>query len=78
LILTKRLIQFEAGFNTPENKVRGKFGKTDLFKNFGFSKCKMADEFFHRESAFRRQLIEAKNSYRCASKLYGSSMEIYI
>ena len=34
---------FEAGFNTPEHKVKVQFGKTDLFKNNWFQlQCKMA------------------------------------
>jgi hypothetical protein len=51
---------FEAGFNTPENKVKLEFGKTDLFKNFGFNvNARWQDEFFW-ESTFVDGLIEAR------------------
>jgi outer membrane receptor protein involved in Fe transport len=37
---------FEAGFNTPEHKLKLQFGKTDLFKNFGFNfNARWQDEF---------------------------------
>ncbi|PQJ76745.1 TonB-dependent receptor [Polaribacter glomeratus] len=51
---------FEAGFNTPENKVKLEFGKTDLFKNFGFNvNARWQDDFFW-ESTFVDGLIEAR------------------
>jgi hypothetical protein len=35
------------GFNTPEHKVKASFGKTDLFKNFGFNvSWRWSDNYF--------------------------------
>ena len=51
---------FEAGFNTPEHKVKLQFGKTDLFKNFGFNiNVRWQDEYFW-ESTFVDALIESR------------------
>ena len=51
---------FEAGFNTPENKVKFQFGKTDLFKNFGFNvNVRWQDEFLW-QSTFVDGIIDAR------------------
>ena len=43
---------FEAGFNTPEHKVKVQFGKTDLFKNFGFNINARWQDEYRWESTF--------------------------
>ncbi|MBU3011490.1 TonB-dependent receptor [Polaribacter vadi] len=49
---------FEAGFNTPEHKVKVQFGKTDLFENFGFNvNLRWQDEYLW-ESSFHDTVIE--------------------
>ncbi|WP_397444629.1 TonB-dependent receptor [Polaribacter sp. R77954] len=51
---------FEAGFNTPEHKVKIQFGKTDLFENFGFNiNARWQDEYLW-ESTFMDATIEAR------------------
>ncbi|MDP5092554.1 MAG: TonB-dependent receptor [Polaribacter sp.] len=51
---------FEAGFNTPEHKVKVQFGKTDLFKNFGFNfNARWQDEYLW-ESTFVDAMIGAR------------------
>ena len=51
---------FEAGFNTPEHKVKVQFGKTDLFKNFGFNvNVRWQDEYLW-ESTFLDATIDAR------------------
>ena len=51
---------FEAGFNTPEHKVKLQFGKTNLFKNFGFNvNVRWQDEYLW-ESTFVDATIEAR------------------
>ena len=51
---------YEAGFNTPENKVKFSFGNADLFENFGFNvNIRWNDEYMW-ESTFANALIEAK------------------
>ena len=51
---------FEAGFNTPEHKVKLEFGKNDLFKNFGFNvNVRWQDEYYW-ESTFLDATIEAR------------------
>ena len=51
---------FEAGFNTPEHKVKLQFGKTDLFKNFGFNvNARWQDEFLW-ESTFVDGMIDSR------------------
>jgi len=52
---------FEAGFNTPEHKVKVQFGKTDLFKNFGFNvNYRWQDEFLW-QSSFYDGMVEARS-----------------
>jgi iron complex outermembrane receptor protein len=51
---------FEAGFNTPEHKLKLQFGKTNLFKNFGFNiNARWQNEFFW-ESTFVDGIIEER------------------
>ena len=64
---------FEAGFNTPEHKVKLQFGKTDLFKNFGFNfNARWQDEYTW-ESTFvdatikGRTILDAQINYRVPS-----------
>ena len=52
---------FEAGFNTPEHKVKVQFGKTNLFKNFGFNvNYRWQDEFLW-ESAYYDGMVDARS-----------------
>ena len=51
---------FEAGFNTPEHKVKLQFGKTDLFKNFGFNINARWQDEYRWESTFVDGTIEAR------------------
>jgi len=49
---------FEAGFNTPEHKVKLQFGHTKLFDNFGFNiNARWQDEFFW-ESTFVDGIVD--------------------
>jgi len=51
---------YEAGFNTPEHKVKVSFGNTDLFENFGFKiDARWSDEYLW-ESTFADAIIEAR------------------
>ena len=60
---------FEAGFNTPEHKVKVQFGKTDLFKNFGFNvNYRWQDEFLWQSSFYdgmvdSRSVVDAQINY---------------
>ena len=51
---------FEAGFNTPEHKVKLQFGKTDLFKNFGFNINARWQDKYRWESTFLDATIAAR------------------
>ena len=61
---------FEAGFNTPEHKVKVQFGKTNLFKNFGFNvNYRWQDEFLWQSSYYdgmidARTVVDAQINYR--------------
>ncbi len=51
---------FEAGFNTPEHKVKFQFGKQNVFKNLGFNvNLRWQDEFYW-ESTFMDAQIDAR------------------
>lgn len=51
---------YEAGFNTPEHKVKFSFGNPELFKNFGFNlNVRWSDEYFW-ESSFVDAVIDAR------------------
>lgn len=52
---------FEAGFNTPEHKIKVQFGKTNLFKNFGFNVNFRWQDTFLWESAFYDATIDARS-----------------
>ena len=61
---------FEAGFNTPEHKVKVQFGKRDLFKNFGFNINARWQDEYRWESTFldatigSRTVLDAQINYR--------------
>jgi outer membrane cobalamin receptor len=61
---------FEAGFNTPEHKVKFQFGKQSLFKNFGFNvNVRWQDEYFwestfHDTTIDSRTVLDAQVNYR--------------
>ena len=51
---------FEAGFNTPEHKVKFQFGKTNVIKNLGFNvNVRWQDEFLW-QSAFYDGMVDAR------------------
>ncbi len=53
-------LDFEAGFNTPEHKLKFQFGKSELFKNFGFNfNVRWQDEYYW-ESSFHDTMIDAR------------------
>ena len=60
---------FEAGFNTPEHKVKVQFGKTNLFNNFGFNvNYRWQDEFLWQSSFYdgmvdARSVVDAQINY---------------
>ena len=64
---------FEAGFNTPEHKVKLQFGNTDLFENFGFNINARWQDVYRWESTFldadiaARTVIDAQINYRIPS-----------
>ena len=64
---------FEAGFNTPEHKIKVQFGKADLFKNFGFNINARWQDEYRWESTFvdgtikARSVIDAQINYRVPS-----------
>lgn len=64
---------FRTNFNTPEHKVKVSFGKTELFKNFGFNVAwRWSDNFFW-ESSFgdgevpAYNVLDAQINYRIPS-----------
>ena len=53
-------LDFEAGFNTPEHKLKFQVGKSELFKNFGFNvNVRWQDEYYW-ESSFHDTMIDAR------------------
>jgi iron complex outermembrane receptor protein len=64
---------FEAGFNTPENKVKLQFGKRDVFKNFGFNvNLRWQDEFLWQSNFVdgiidSRTVVDAQINYTIPS-----------
>ncbi|WP_405610338.1 TonB-dependent receptor [Polaribacter sp. Asnod1-A03] len=64
---------FEAGFNTPEHKVKLQFGKIELFKNFGFNINARWQDKYRWESTFldativARTVIDAQVNYSVPS-----------
>ncbi|PQJ80173.1 TonB-dependent receptor [Polaribacter porphyrae] len=76
---------FEAGFNTPEHKIKVQFGNPNVFKNFGFNVNFRWQTEFEWESSFvdgvidERTVIDAQVNYRVPSiksvfKLGGSNL----
>ncbi len=76
---------FEAGFNTPEHKLKFQFGKTNLFKNFGFNFNARWQDEYRWESTFidgtieERIVLDAQINYAVPSmksvfKLGGSNL----
>lgn len=52
---------YEAGFNTPEHKIKASFGNTELFKNFGFKvDYRWSDEYLW-ESTFADAIIDSRS-----------------
>ncbi|AUC16827.1 hypothetical protein BTO06_17495 [Tenacibaculum sp. SZ-18] len=64
---------FEAGFNTPEHKVKFQFGHTNIFDNFGFNlNVRWQDEYywestFHDANIDARTVIDAQMNYKIPS-----------
>ena len=60
---------FQAGFNTPEHKVKVSFGNPKLFKNFGFNvNARWSDEYFWQSSSANalvdsRTVVDAQINY---------------
>ena len=52
---------FEAGFNTPEHKVKVQFGKEKLLKNFGFNVNYRWQDSFLWESSFYDGMVAARS-----------------
>ena len=61
---------FEAGFNTPEHKVKVQFGNANVFKNFGFNVNVRWQNEYEWQSSFAdatidaRTLVDAQINYR--------------
>lgn len=64
---------FEAGFNTPEHKVKAQFGHPNLFENFGFNVSARWQNEFYWQSTFlegmvdERTVIDAQINYAVPS-----------
>jgi outer membrane receptor protein involved in Fe transport len=76
---------FEAGFNTPEHKVKAQFGHPNVFENFGFNVSARWQNEFYWESTFlegkvaERTVLDAQINYSVPSiksvfKLGGSNL----
>ncbi|PWG05856.1 TonB-dependent receptor [Polaribacter aquimarinus] len=76
---------FQAGFNTPEHKVKVQFGNPNVFENFGFNiNARWQDEYrweatFHEATITARTIIDAQINYTVPSlksvfKLGGSNL----
>lgn len=76
---------FEAGFNTPEHKVKAQFGNPNVFKNFGFNVSARWQTEFYWQSTFlegyvdERTVVDAQINYKIPSikstfKLGGSNL----
>ena len=61
---------FQAGFNTPQNKVKISFGNRELFKDFGFNiNARWNDKYFWQSSSANaivnsRTIVDAQVNYR--------------
>lgn len=51
---------FEAGFNTPEHKVKVQFGHPNLFENFGFNISGRWQNEFYWESTFLEGIVDER------------------
>ncbi len=67
---------FQAGFNTPEHKVKVQFGKQNVFKNFGFNvNARWQDEYrwessFHNGTITERTVIDAQVNYSLPNSVF--------
>ncbi|MDO9261578.1 MAG: TonB-dependent receptor [Flavobacteriaceae bacterium] len=52
---------YEAGFNTPENKVKVSFGNTSLFENFGFGVNYRWNDKYFWQSSFADAMVQANS-----------------
>jgi len=52
---------YEAGFNTPENKVKVSFGNTEVFKNLGFNINYRWNDVYFWESTFGNAKVDARS-----------------
>ena len=52
---------YQAGFNTPENKFKFSIGNTELFKNFGFNIDYRWNDIYYWESTFANAKVNARN-----------------
>lgn len=78
-------LDFEAGFNTPEHKVKAQFGHPNVFENFGFNVSARWQTEFYWQSTFlegtvdERTVLDAQVNYSVPSiksvfKLGGSNL----
>ncbi|MFK8058587.1 MAG: TonB-dependent receptor [Polaribacter sp.] len=64
---------FQAGFNTPEHKVKVQFGNTNVFENFGFNiNARWQDKYrweatFHESTVSARTVLDAQINYSVPS-----------
>ena len=64
---------FQAGFNTPEHKVKLQFGNPNVFENFGFNiNARWQDEYrweatFHNSTVTARTILDAQINYTVPS-----------
>ncbi len=76
---------YEAGFNTPEHKVKVSFGNTALFENFGFGVNYRWNDKYFWQSSFADAMVEANSvvdaqinysvpSWKSMFKLGGSNL----
>ena len=69
----KKNPDFQTNFNTPEHKVKASFGKTELFKNFGFNVAWRWSDSYLWEAGFGDgnipafHVLDAKINYRVPS-----------
>ncbi|MEX6626850.1 TonB-dependent receptor [Tenacibaculum salmonis] len=54
---------FEAGFNTPEHKVKAQFGNPNVFKNFGFNVSARWQTEYLWQSTFLEGMIEERTVF---------------
>ncbi len=54
---------FQTNFNTPEHKVKASFGKTELFKNFGFNLSWRWSDTYVWESSFANGVVPSFNVF---------------